>query len=112
MEEYFFDAQKEDEIGGERKIFTLIIYNIIDDEVRMKFAKHLQEYGFYVGKASLGAMIPRRKYEKLLREIPGFMSEKDSVCIYRLSGQCNLIKYGRNDGVNPESAEKYSERVL
>ena len=103
MEEYVFDMQEEDEVRGEKKIFTLIIYDIVDNKVRTKFAKHLQGYGFRIQKSSFEAMIPRQKYEKLLREIPGFVSEADSVRVYRLTGRCNLIKYGRDDSVEPEN---------
>ena len=102
MTEYFFDRLEEEAEGGERKIFTLIIYDIVDNKVRTKFAKHLQGYGFRVQRSSFEAMLPRKKYEKLLKEIPCFVSEEDSVRVYRLAGQCNLIRYGKDDSVEAE----------
>ena len=92
----------DEEILKEHRLFVLIIYDIVDNRRRTKFAKMLQGYGFRIQKSSFEAMISRRKYEKLLKEIPPFVSESDSVRVYRLRGSGEIVKFGRDDSMQQE----------
>ncbi len=114
--EYGDDGYEDDECGSEdyerdefeseknteKKVFVLIIYDIIDNKKRVKFAKLLQGYGFRVQKSSFEALITRQKYKKLLAEIPPFVSEMDSVRVYRLRGQTEVVRFGRDDVIETE----------
>jgi CRISPR-associated protein Cas2 len=103
-EEYIdFDDIYEYGENYDKKIFVLIIYDIVNNKRRTKFAKLLQGYGFRIQKSSFEAMIPRKVYRKLLEEIPKYINyEEDSVRVYRLYGQGQIVKYGIDDSVEPE----------
>lgn len=91
MEEYFFDAQ--DDIRSD-KVFALIIYDIVDNKKRVRFAKYLQGYGNRVQKSAFEAMLPKKKYDKLLCEIPAFITDEDSVRVYRIRGRGQVSVWG------------------
>ena len=66
----------------EKRIFALIIYDIIDNKARIKFAKFLQGYGTRVQKSAFEAFLTQEKYHKLLREIPRHIKKEDNVIFH------------------------------
>lgn len=87
----YFDICPEE---GRNKVFVLIIYDIVDDRVRTRFAKCLQGYGFRVQKSAFEAIITQQKYKKLLLEIPRYVTGQDSVRLYKIQGKGQVLTFG------------------
>lgn len=87
----------------EKRIFALIIYDIIDNKARIKFAKFLQGYGTRVQKSAFEAFLTQEKYHKLLREIPQHIKKEDNVRIYRIIGKGQVTAWGSFINEEPES---------
>lgn len=101
MENYFFETSENDE---SKKIYLLVIYDIISNGTRQKFAKHLEGYGIRVQKSCFEAFVTERLYEKLLREIPGLINlEEDSIRVYRMIGSGEVSLFGQN--VKPKAED-------
>ena len=67
MENYFWNT----EIPAKRKkLYILVIYDIVDNRRRVKFSDKMSGYGFRVQKSAFEAMITENLYKKLLAEIP------------------------------------------
>lgn len=93
-EEYYF--QIAENLEDDRQ-FILIIYDIVDNKRRTKFAKLLEGYGTRVQKSAFEAMLSQKSYEKLVREIPYYInpaSGEDSVRIYRMIGKGRVNSWG------------------
>ena len=101
-EEYYFQISEE---LGDDKCFILIIYDITDNKRRVKFAKLLEGYGKRVQKSAFEAMLTPQKYDKLVNEIPRFISTKngeDSVRIYRIIGKGKVTAWGNSPDFEEE----------
>ena len=100
MENFFWDTDNQ---AKTKKVFVLVIYDIVNNKRRTKLAKYLQGYGFRVQKSAFEAMIPERLYRKLADEIPGMIDkEEDSVRIYRIIGKGEVLMLGRTEDVTWE----------
>ena len=100
MENYFWNTEETQSV---KKLYVLIIYDIVDNKKRLAFAKKLNGYGFRVQKSAFEAMITESLYRKLIDEIPRMIDkELDSVRVYKIrgSGEVNLC------GVSPAIAEE------
>ena len=95
------EMEKEDH-NVNNKIFVLIIYDIIENKKRVKFSKFLEGYGFRIQKSCFEAVLLKRIYGKLLDEIPKYVSEGDSIRIYRLRGENVVTVFGENDDMVQE----------
>lgn len=82
------------ETVDEKRIFVLVIYDIIDNKGRIKFAKFLQGYGSRVQKSAFEALLPPEKYDKLISEIPQYIKKEDNVRIYRIIGKGQVTAWG------------------
>ena len=71
-EDYYFQIAEELE---DDKQFILIIYDIVDNKRRVKFAKFLEGYGKRVQKSAFEAMLSSQRYEKMVREIPKYIED-------------------------------------
>ncbi len=80
-----------------KKVLVLIIYDIIDNRKRNKFAKHLEGYGIRVQKSAFEARLPNRKYEKLMKEIPEYCDKEDSIRVYRIIGESQISSWGTKE---------------
>ena len=67
MENYFWNTEETQSV---KKLYVLIIYDIVDNKKRLAFAKKLNGYGFRVQKSAFEAMITESLYRKLIDEIP------------------------------------------
>mgnify|MGYP002510143765 CR=1 FL=1 len=93
-EDYYFQISEE---LGAKKEFVLVIYDIVDNKKRAKFAKMLEGYGKRVQKSAFEAMLSPRSYEKLIGEISKYVpknSTEDSVRIYRILGKGKVLYWG------------------
>lgn len=99
MENYFFEI---DEKTTKDEVFVLIIYDIVDNKRRLKLSKYLHGYGFRVQKSAFEARISKRKYQKLLREIPRYIGELDSVKVYKIIGSGQVTAFGKNMDIQNE----------
>ena len=82
-----------DSIEGKR-LFVLIIYDIVQPKRLAKFAKFLQGYGSRVQKSAFEALLTQDKYDKLLTEIPHYIEKEDNVRIYRIMGKGQITAWG------------------
>lgn len=90
-EDYFFEYSEQ---TGKDKILVLIIYDISDNKKRLKLAKFLQGYGKRVQKSAFEAVLPQRKYEKMMKQLPAFVSGEDSIRVYRIMGKGQVTSFG------------------
>ena len=91
-EDYYFQISEELESDKE---FILIIYDIVENKKRVKFAKLLSGYGIRVQKSAFEAMLTKQRYNKLIEEIPHYIDKcEDSVRIYKVSGREKVISWG------------------
>lgn len=98
-EDYFFEV---DESKSTRKIFVLIIYDIVDNKKRQRFAKWLLGFGVRVQKSAFEAHLRKNKYDKLIRGIPKRIGQDDSVRIYKISGKGQIISWGKDESEDLE----------
>lgn len=89
--DYYFQIRED---YNDNKMFVLIIYDIVNNKKRVKFAKLLQGYGFRVQKSAFEAMLPKKKYEKLIREIPHYIGKEDNVRVYKITGKGQVVSWG------------------
>ena len=95
MENYFWNT--EETSRSDRKLYVLIIYDIVNNKKRTKFAKLMNGYGFRVQKSAFEAMISIKLYKKLLDEIPKYIDpQEDSVRVYKMQGSGEVKIYGLN----------------
>lgn len=92
MENYFFEYEEK---SSDNKVLVLIIYDIIDNNNRNRLAKYLQAYGFRIQKSAFEAVISKKKYKKLISEVNKYVSDDDSLRIYKIIGKGQIISYGK-----------------
>lgn len=95
MENYFWNTEQ---VANKKKIYILVIYDIVDNKKRVAFAKQMNGYGFRVQKSAFEAYVSEELYKKLLTAIPGLIDRTtDSVRVYKIkgSGEVNLFGVSR-----------------
>ena len=102
MEDYFFSTVEEN--TQEKKAYVLIIYDIVDNKRRTKFAKLLEGYGKRVQKSAFEAMLSEKNYYKLIDQIPAYIDRngEDSVRVYKITGKGKVKSWG----IEPVSEEE------
>lgn len=94
MENYFWNME---EHHTAKKMYILIIYDIVNNRRRYRFAKKMKGYGFRVQRSAFEAMVSEALYRKLLKEIPRIIdAEADSVRVYRIREQSEVDLFGKN----------------
>lgn len=90
---YYFDL---DTSPSGDDVFVLIIYDIEENKKRVKLSKYLEGYGFRVQKSAFEAVIPRAKYQKMLKELPAYINkgDNDSIRIYKIIGKGQVTILG------------------
>ena len=92
MENYFWNTE---DVQKEKKIYMLVIYDIVSNKRRVKFAKKMNGYGFRVQKSAFEAMITEKLYGELIDCIPKLIDKTtDSVRIYKIRGQAEVSLFG------------------
>lgn len=98
-ENYFWNSTE----TKEKKIFCLVIYDIVSNKRRIKFAKTMSGYGFRVQKSAFEAMIRPVVYKKMIEEIPKLIDDtEDSIRIYRIVGSGEVTVFGINKVIESE----------
>lgn len=92
MENYFFEYEEK---SSDDKVLVLIIYDVVDNNKRNKLAKYLQAYGFRIQKSAFEAVISKKKYNKLISEVKAYISDDDSLRIYKIIGKGQIVSYGK-----------------
>lgn len=87
---------------GTGKLFVLVIYDIIENKKRTKLAKMLNGFGFRIQKSAFEAMLSRPKYDKLIEKLRPFVSDSDSIRVYKIRGEGAITVMGRDDSVADE----------
>ena len=94
MENYFFETSEKQE---SKKLYLLVIYDIIDNKRRLKFAKAMEGYGIRVQQSCFEAFLSEAVFRKLLQDIPRYIDKKaDSVRVYRIIGNGEVTLFGQN----------------
>lgn len=88
--------------ASENRMLVLVIYDISDDKKRFKLVKFLQGFGFRVQKSAFEAMISKSVYRRLLQGLPEFISEEDSIRVYKIVGKKQVIEFGRKTKILEE----------
>lgn len=88
------DYFKIDEKISENEVLVLVIYDIANDKKRNKLARCLNKYGFRVQKSAFEGTIKRNLYGKLLDELKQFAEDNDSIRIYKLNNDSEIVTYG------------------
>ena len=97
MENYYWNTEEE---SSSKKLFVLIIYDIVSNKRRVKCAKTMNGYGFRVQKSAFEALIEENLFQKLRKEIPKLIEPtEDSVRIYRMTGYGEVNLFGVNDKI-------------
>jgi CRISPR-associated protein Cas2 len=91
IENYFIEESIQEK---KKQYLVLIIYDIVSNKKRTKFAKYLENYGFRVQKSAFEAKLTLSKYEKLIRGIDAYASGEDSIRVYRLNGYGEVRTWG------------------
>lgn len=100
-ENYFFGDNEED--NRKNNIYALVIYDIIDNKKRTKFSRFLDGYGTRIQKSAYEIKTSLSKYEQLLKKIPPFCSEEDSIRVYKLTSRSEVIKWGMDLSTDVET---------
>ena len=98
LDEYFSNATDR----TKHKVLVLIIYDVVNDRRRAKLANFLQGYGFRVQKSAFETTISTRSYKKLIVEIPKYVTDEDSLRVYKIIGKGQVLNFGRDDSVSEE----------
>ena len=101
MENYFWNTEETQSV---KKLYVLIIYDIVDNKKRLDFAKKLNGYGFRVQKSAFEAMLSEKNYYKLIDQIPAYIDRngEDSVRVYKITGKGKVKSWG----IEPVSEEE------
>ena len=94
MEEYVFETEQE---VSDDRVFVLIIYDIIENKKRLKLAKLLEGYGIRIQKSAFEGLMKKTVYQKLLRELPIYASDLDSIRVYKIIGKGQITVFGGNN---------------
>ena len=102
MENYFWNTE---EGGRKKQVYVLVIYDIIKNKTRTKFAKTLQGYGFRVQKSAFEAIIDDKLFNQLLKEIPTLINaNEDTVRVYKIRGVGEVRLFGSSKAIRAEEA--------
>ena len=100
MENYFWNTEVP---AKKKKIYILVIYDIVDNKRRVKFAKKMSGYGFRVQKSAFEAMITENLYKKLIAEIPYLIDQNiDTVRVYKIRGSAEVNLFGMSPEIKDE----------
>ena len=95
MDEFTFEQYFFHEPQGKEESFALLIYDIIDNKSRIKFAKFMEGYGKRVQKSAFEIRIGQKKMQELMAKIPNYISEEDNVKLYRIHGNGEVFCWGQ-----------------
>ncbi len=78
-----------------RKFIVLMIYDIVDNKMRNKMVKCLEQYGVRVQKSAFEALLDRKQYQRMLAESSALIDEEtDSLRVYILDDIIDVYTWG------------------
>ena len=92
-EDYFFGAEG----GGRPNVYALVIYDIVDNKKRTRFAKFMSGFGRRVQKSCFETTVSLTAFNKMLDGITEFCDDEDSIRVYRLSGASQVYSWGKDE---------------
>ena len=84
-------------------VYALVIYDISDNKTRARLCKYLEGFGTRVQKSAFEVRITKAKFNKLKSGVKVYCKDEDSIRIYRLHGQSEVTKYGKNKEMDSET---------
>lgn len=66
----------------------------MDNKRRTKFSTYLESYGIRVQKSAFEIRIDKKKFERMLKGIPAYVGQEDSVKLYRIQGNQEVLCWG------------------
>ncbi len=75
--------------------FSLLIYDIVDNKKRTRFSKFMEGYGTRVQKSAFEVRIDKVKLKKMIDEVGKFVSKEDSIKLYKVRGNTEVICWGK-----------------
>ena len=94
-EDYFFGAYEKTD---NKKVYALVIYDIVENKKRTKFAKLMEGYGNRIQKSGFEVTLSEKKFKQLLDVIPKYCGAVDTIRVYRITGQNLVYKWGKDIG--------------
>lgn len=94
LEELSFDKYAFQETKKKDDAFSLLIYDIIDNSKRAKFAKFMEGYGVRVQKSAFEIRLEKKRFQEMLNKIPFYISAEDNVKLYRIRGNGEVYCWG------------------
>lgn len=78
-----------------KKFIVLIIYDIVDNKMRLKMVKCLERYGVRVQKSAFEALLNRKQYDIMIRQCSRLINPSiDSLRIYILDDLVKIYTWG------------------
>ena len=93
QEDYFFGSAEG--TLGTKKVYALVIYDIIENKKRTRFAKYMKAFGTRVQKSCFEVVISLPAFEKMMKGIGKYCAEEDSIRVYRIQGKGQVYQWGR-----------------
>ena len=101
MAEYSWDT----EVEKNKKVYVLVIYDIVSDKRRARMVKCLNGYGFRVQKSAFEACLTEKQYDNFIARLEKKVNKDDNVRIYKLYSVNEVKAYG-------EEREDFEEVVV
>lgn len=93
-EDFLFEKWEFKEPQHKDESFSLLIYDIVDNNKRIKFAKFMESYGLRVQKSAFEIRINKKKFQDMMDKIPTYVSAEDSVKLYKIRGNGEVYCWG------------------
>ncbi len=78
-----------------KKFIVLIIYDIVDNKMRLKMVKCLERYGVRVQKSAFEALLNRKQYDVMIHQCSRLINPSiDSLRIYILDDLVKIYTWG------------------
>ncbi|MBR1470479.1 MAG: CRISPR-associated endonuclease Cas2 [Lachnospiraceae bacterium] len=84
---------------------VLVIYDIVNDKRRTRYADFLSGFGYRVQKSCFEAVLSKKLYKSIIRKTPEYFDkEEDSIRIYILSDNSHIAAFGTPEELIYEKA--------
>ena len=93
QEDYFFGGTEG--TAGCKKVYALVIYDIIENKKRTRFAKFMNGFGTRVQKSCFEVVISVAAFEKMMKGIGKYCTAEDSIRVYRIQGKGQIYQWGK-----------------
>lgn len=69
---------------SQRRIYCLVIYDIVCNKQRLKLSKFLESYGVRVQRSCFELFVRPSTYRSIIKTLPSYADSTDSIIVYRL----------------------------